>query len=707
MVFSRGNKRVEYIFEAITGCSLLSILYAMVSICVVFCAKKGTLEMQQIASDIQEGAKVYMQRQYFVMSGVGFVIAALLALLLSPLAAVGFSVGAILSSFAGFIGVRISVNAGVRTTQAACSSVESAFSVAFRAGTSVGFFVVGLALLGITGFFWYLTILSVSQYQLLEGLLSLSLGTSLNSILVRLGGGIFTKGADAGADIAGKVEIAIPEDDLRNPAVIADNVGDNVGDCAGMVADVFETYVITFAGTMLLAAVYFRDLLQSVMMLYPLMIGVACLFGSLIGTFSVYPGRRKKLRLAMYRGLLVTMIVSAGVIVWITHYIYRVMGMHFSTSLIPFTEINLIICAFTGLGLTGSLIWATEYYTSATNAPVHSIARASLTGHATNIIQGLAVGMEATILPVAVIAIAIIIAYLNAGIFGISIAATAMLSLFGIVVTMNSFGAVVDSSGGIASMARLPQEVRLVTDLLDCVGNTTKAVTKSYAVGSSVLAAFVLFTTYTEELRYYFPHYSIDFRLTDPFVLVGLLMGGLIPFAFCAMALKAVGKAGVVIVLEIRRQFREIPGILAGGEKPNYRHVVDLLTKVAISEMVVPALLPVLAPVVLFSLIRMIAGEASGFICLGSMVVGTILMGVFTSISMTSGGGAWDNAKKLIEAGHYGGKGSYAHRAAMTGDIVGDPCKDTAGPAINPLIKIVSIVAILLLACFMSNSILT
>ncbi|WP_032112742.1 sodium-translocating pyrophosphatase [Candidatus Paracaedibacter symbiosus] len=689
---------MEYVFEIIIGCGGLAILYALVASFSVLRQGMGTLEMQSIALAIQEGAKAYLARQYLTISGVGLLIGILLAWLLSPLAAMGFALGAILSGLAGFIGMSVSVRANSRTAEAARFSLKSALNVAFKAGSITGFLVVGLALIGIAGYFWYLMTLDITQRQLLEGLVSLSFGASLISIFARLGGGIFTKGADVGADLVGKIEIGIPEDDPRNPAVIADNVGDNVGDCAGMAADLFETYVVTMVGSMLLASIYFRGLLQYMMMLYPLLMGATCIIGSIVGTFFVRLGHGKGVMHALYKGLIATTIVSTAAIVALTYYLYQIMAMHFPTPLIPFTEMNLIICALTGLAITGLLVWITEYYTATTSRPVRSIASASLTGHATNVIQGLAVGMEATVLPVIVIAIGIIVAYVNAGIFGISIAAAAMLALAGMVVAIDAFGPVTDNAGGIAEMAHLPDHVRVITNLLDAVGNTTKAVTKGYAIGSAGLAALVLFAAYTEDLRYYFPEYSLEFSLKDPFVLVGLLIGGLIPYAFAAMAMKAVGKTGGAMVWEVRRQFRELPGLMEGTHKPDYRRAVDLLTKAAIREMIIPSLLPVLAPIVLFIGVSFVAGKEVGFVCLGALLMGTIVTGLFMAISMTSGGGAWDNAKKLIEEGHFGGKGSPAHMAAITGDTIGDPYKDTVGPAINPLIKIINIVAILLLA---------
>lgn len=698
---------MKYIFEVITGCSLLSILYALIIGFTAFHEKhnKNNLiktQIQQIAHALHVGTRVYVRRQSFVMGGVCIVMAALLALLLSPLAAISFSSGTLLSTLAGFIGTRISIKSSIQTAWATHFPPQSAYPaalrMAFEAGIGVGFFVTSLALLSITAFFWYLTTLSPSQSQLLEVFVSLSFGASLHSIFTRLGGGIFAKGADAGADIVEKIERGIFENDLRNPAVIAGNVGNNVGNCAGIAADVFETYVMTFVGTMVLATVYFQGLLQSVMMLYPLLIGVSCLIGAFVGTCFIHPGKDRKPIYTLYRGLLVAIIISAGGIVWATHYVYQVMEMHFPTTLVPFSEINLIICAITGLGITGLLMGITNYHTSLSHSSVRDIAKASVTGHATNIIQGLAMGMEATILPTLVIVIAIIVAYFNAGIFGISVTVTAMLSLSGIIVAMDVLGSVTDNAKNIAKMAKLPQKVQNTTDLLTPLGSTAKAVTKSYAIGGAGLAAFVFFIIYAEELRHYFPPYSIAFKLTDPFVLAGLLLGGLIPCAFGAMALKAVGRASSALVLEVRRQLRENPRIIEQHQMPNYKQAVDLLTKVVIREMAVPALLPVLTPVVLFSLVQMIAGQGYGFSCLGAIVIGTIFMGLFTALSMTSAGSAWENAKKLIEAGDYGGKRSYAHLTATTGGTVGDHCKDTAGVAMTSLIKIVSIVVILLLA---------
>lgn len=677
----------------ILGAAVLALLYGGVAARQVFSVSCGNEKMREIAQAIQDGASAYLNRQYSTVSMVGIIMASGLGYLLGGYAAIGFIIGAVLSGVAGYIGMNVSVRANVRTAEVARTSMQKALDVAFKSGAITGFLVVGLGLLGVAGYYFYLLHMNVAGRTLLESLVALSFGASLISIFARLGGGIFTKGADVGADLVGKIEAGIPEDDPRNPAVIADNVGDNVGDCAGMAADLFETYAVTIVATMVLSAIFAED--TPLLMLYPLVISSICILGSVIGTFFVRLGKSQNVMGALYKGLIASTVVSGALIAYAT---LELFPESLEIQELTVSGKNLLICALTGLGVTGLLVWITEYYTSTRYRPVKSVAAASTTGHATNIIQGLAISMEATALPVIVICIGIIVAYLNAGLLGIAVAATAMLALAGMVVALDAYGPVTDNAGGIAEMAGLPSEVRTVTDALDAVGNTTKAVTKGYAIGSAGLAALVLFGAYTADLNHYFPSHVCTFVLQDPYVVVGLFLGGLLPYLFGALGMMAVGRAGGAVVIEVRRQFKEIKGIMQGQAKPDYRKAVDLLTKSAIREMVVPSLLPILAPIGVWFAVYAVAGIRQAFVTLGAMILGTIVTGLFVAISMTSGGGAWDNAKKYIEDGHYGGKGSEAHKASVTGDTVGDPYKDTAGPAINPMIKIINIVALLMLS---------
>ena len=645
-----------------------------------------------------------MNRQYVTIAAVGILITLLLFYLIENVfVSIGFLVGAILSGVAGYIGMFVSVRANVRTTQAATEGLDKALDISFKSGAITGFLVVGLGLLGLVSYYFYLSnhFSASNGREVVEGMIALSFGASLISIFARLGGGIFTKGADVGADLVGKIEAGIPEDDPRNPAVIADNVGDNVGDCAGMAADLFETYAVTIVGTMVLGLILFQGTDQQVFMMYPLIIAGVCIVSSLVGTFYVKLGESQNIMGALYKGLIITAIASVILIYFATEFLINMDKVIVNKDLFieSFSGIDLFYCSLVGLTVTGLIVWITEYYTSTEFKPVKSVANSSQSGHATNIIQGLAVSMQSTALPTFVIILGIIFSYKFAGLYGISIAATTMLALAGMIVALDAYGPVTDNAGGIAEMSNLSEEVRKTTDALDAVGNTTKAVTKGYAIGSAGLASLVLFGAYTQDLKYYFPDLDVKFSLDDPYVVVGLLIGGMLPYLFGSMGMTAVGKTATKIVNEVRRQFSENKGIMTGSSKPEYGKAVDILTKAAIIEMILPSLLPVLAPFVTYFLILFISGDpSSAFTSLGAMLLGTIVTGLFVAISMTSGGGAWDNAKKFIEDGNYGGKNSEAHKAAITGDTVGDPYKDTAGPAINPMIKIINIVSILLLS---------
>jgi K(+)-stimulated pyrophosphate-energized sodium pump len=691
-------------------CGVLSIVYAIWATASVMKSDAGNPRMQEIAGAVREGAQAYLRRQYTTIAIVGVVIFLLLGYFLGWLVACGFAIGAVLSGAAGFIGMNVSVRANVRTAQAATTSLAGGLELAFKAGAITGLLVAGLALLGVTLYFGFLTFsmkLAPNSRTVVDALVALGFGASLISIFARLGGGIFTKGADVGGDLVGKVEAGIPEDDPRNPATIADNVGDNVGDCAGMAADLFETYAVTAVATMVLAAIFFANTpILTNMMTLPLAIGGVCIITSIIGTFFVKLGANQSIMGALYKGLIATGILS---LVGVAGVIYYLIGFG-PLAGVKYTGLSLFECGIVGLVVTGLIIWITEYYTGTDYRPVKSIAAASVTGHGTNVIQGLAISMEATALPAIVIIAGILVTYSLAGLFGIAIATATMLALAGMIVALDAFGPVTDNAGGIAEMAGLPKEVRKSTDALDAVGNTTKAVTKGYAIGSAGLGALVLFAAYNEDLKFfiasknaYFVGVDPNFSLNNPYVVVGLLFGGLLPYLFGAMGMTAVGRAAGSIVEEVRRQFREKPGIMQGTDKPDYGKAVDLLTKAAIKEMIIPSLLPVLSPIVVYFLIYFIAGggaagKSAAFSAVGAMLLGVIVTGLFVAISMTSGGGAWDNAKKYIEDGHYGGKGSDAHKSAVTGDTVGDPYKDTAGPAVNPMIKITNIVALLLLA---------
>ncbi len=692
-------------------CGVIALLYGIVTSQQVLRASPGNQRMIEVASAIQEGASAYLRRQYTTISIVGIVVAVIVFIFLGGISAVGFLIGAILSGAAGFIGMNISVRANVRTAEAARSGLQRGLTVAFRAGAVTGLLVAGLALLAISGVFWYLT--GPAGYApddrvVVTALTALALGASLVSIFARLGGGIFTKAADVGADLVGKVEAGIPEDDPRNPAVIADNVGDNVGDCAGMAADLFETYVVTVGITMVSVALFMKGspLLPTLMAL-PLLIGGVCIITSIIGTYMVKLGRKQSIMGALYKGFWTATILGGLAIVAGTWWVFGGdLDQRITTAEgLSFPAINLIWTSLVGLAVTGLIVWITEYYTGTNYRPVKSIAKASQTGHGTNVIQGLAISLESTALPTLVIVAGVIVSYQLAGALGVAFAASAMLALAGMVVALDAYGPVTDNAGGIAEMSGLEDEVRTRTDALDAVGNTTKAVTKGYAIGSAGLAALVLFGAYTADLREFGSEIGVNtdldalFSLSNPYVIVGLLLGALLPYLFGAMGMTAVGRAGGAVVEEVREQFRNNPGIMDGSSRPDYARTVDLVTRAAIREMILPSLLPVLAPIVVFFGISFVAGDrAQGLAALGALLLGVIVSGLFVAISMTSGGGAWDNAKKYIEDGNYGGKGSEAHKAAVTGDTVGDPYKDTAGPAVNPMIKITNIVALLLLS---------
>jgi len=696
------NPTETIILDYVVLCGIAAVAYGWITSQQILNASAGNNTMQEIAGAIQEGAQAYLNRQYKTIAIVGAAVLVLVAILFSPLVALGYLIGAALSGVAGYVGMIISVRANVRTAEASRKGLAQGLDIAFKSGAVTGMLVAGLALLAITVYYKLLVSINSSEREIIDALVALGFGASLISIFARLGGGIFTKGADVGADLVGKVEAGIPEDDPRNPAVIADNVGDNVGDCAGMAADLFETYAVTIVATMVLASIFFTG--NSSMMVYPLAIGGICILTSIIGTFFVRLGKSKNVMGALYKGFVATAVLSLIAMYPVTD---NIIGLEKTLNVgnLSFQGIDLFYCAVIGLIITGLIIWVTEYYTGTDYRPVKSVAQASTTGHGTNVIQGLAISMEATALPALIIVVGIISTYSLAGLFGIAIAVTSMLALTGMVVALDAYGPVTDNAGGIAEMSKLPSSVRKTTDALDAVGNTTKAVTKGYAIGSAGLGALVLFAAYTEDIKYFSAQadsalsgIKVSFDLSNPYVVVGLLIGGLLPYLFGSMGMQAVGRAGGAVVNEVRRQFKKMPGIMKRKQKPDYARAVDLLTQAAIKEMIIPSLLPVLSPIAVYLIVLGIADQSSALSALGAMLLGVIVTGLFVAISMTAGGGAWDNAKKYIEDGKFGGKGSEAHKAAVTGDTVGDPYKDTAGPAVNPMIKITNIVALLLLA---------